>query len=107
MDADELGVLNCIKFGFTVKLFVTFFLDKKSNQKNQAKNILPPHFLTHARIFGNPALLHWIFQLLNKSLSVCSRAWGGQKPRNEVRKCLNFKSKHIYEPNAGRAPERA
>ncbi len=26
-------------------------LDKKRRQKNQAKNILPPHVLTHARIF--------------------------------------------------------
>jgi hypothetical protein len=57
----------------------SFFLDKKKRQKNQAKNILPPHMLTHARIFGNPTHINPKLFRLNKALSVCSRAMGGQK----------------------------
>jgi hypothetical protein len=54
------------------KIRLTFFLDEKSKQKNQAKNILPPHYLTHPRIFGIPPHLCDITRLLEKGWLVCN-----------------------------------
>ena len=51
-------------------------LDEKSNQKNKAKNILPLHYLAHARIFGNPSHLYNIARFLNKAWLVHSQKAG-------------------------------